>query len=93
MVLDHAEFALEITLRMKNGQGKVLGDMILEVELFGDSSATRATFAGLEIPCEDVAVFEVIKAVENQNGHKVELPLSTFQANNLELAKMSISGK
>ncbi|ENL4091781.1 hypothetical protein AB5B90_002893 [Providencia rettgeri] len=94
MVLDHAEFgALEITLRMKDGQGKVLGDTILEVEPFGDSSATRVTFAGLEIPCEDVAVFEVVKAVENQNGHKVELSLSTFQANNLELAKMSISGK
>lgn len=94
MVLDHAEFgALEITLRMKDGQGKVLGDTILEVEPFGDSSATRVTFAGSEIPCEDVAVFEVVKAVENQNGHKVELSLSTFQANNLELAKMSISGK
>ncbi len=94
MVLDHAEFgALEITLRMKDGQGKVLGDTILEVEPFGDSSATRVTFAGLEIPCEDVAVFEVVKAVENQNGYKVELSLSTFQANNLELAKMSISGK
>ncbi|WP_042844898.1 IrmA family protein [Providencia rettgeri] len=94
MVLDHAEFgALEITLRMKDGQGKVLGDTVLEVEPFGDSSATRATFAGLEIPCEDVAEFQVIKAVEEQNGHKVELPLSTFQANNPKLAKMSVAGK
>ncbi|MDF4405500.1 IrmA family protein, partial [Vibrio parahaemolyticus] len=67
MVLDHAEFgALEITLRMKDGQGKVLGDTVLEVEPFGDSRATRATFAGLEIPCEDVAEFQVIKAVEEQ---------------------------
>ncbi|MEM8191497.1 IrmA family protein [Morganella morganii] len=71
MVLDHAEFgALELTLRMKDGQGKVLGDTVLEVEPFGDSSATRATFAGLEIPCEDVAEFEVVKAVEDQNGRK-----------------------
>ncbi|ENR5392233.1 IrmA family protein [Providencia rettgeri] len=94
MVLDHAEFgALEITLRMKDGQGKVLGDTVLEVEPFGDSSATRATFTGLEIPCEDVAEFEVVKAVEDQNGRKVELPLSTFQANNPELAKMSVAEK
>ncbi|WP_272685368.1 IrmA family protein [Providencia sp. PROV130] len=92
MVLDHAEFgALELTLRMKDGKGKVLGDTILEVEPFGDSSATRATFAGLEIPCEDVAEFEVVKAVEDQNGRKVELPLSIFEANNPELAKMSVT--
>ncbi|MEX6312580.1 IrmA family protein [Providencia manganoxydans] len=94
MVLDHAEFgALELTLRMKDGQGKVLGDTILEVEPFGDSSATRATFAGLEIPCEDVAEFEVVKAVEDQNGRKVELPLSIFEANNPELAKVSVAGR
>ena len=94
MVLDHAEFgALELTLRMKDGKGKVLGDTILEVEPFGDSSATRATFTGLEIPCEDVAEFEVVKAVEDQNGRKVELPLSIFEANNPELAKMSVAGK
>lgn len=94
MVLDHAEFgALELTLRMKDGQGKVLGDTVLEVEPFGDSSATRATFAGLEIPCEDVAEFEVVKAVEDQNGRKVELPLSLFEANNPELAKMSVVGE
>ncbi|EIU7555377.1 hypothetical protein LHV18_00060 [Providencia rettgeri] len=93
MALDHAEFgALELTLRMKDGQGKVLGDTLLEVEPFGDSSATRATFAGLEIPCKDVAEFEVVKAVEDQNGRKVELPLSIFQANNPELAKMSVAG-
>lgn len=91
MVLDHAEFgALEITLRMKDEQGKVLGDTVLEVEPFGDSSATRATFTGLEIPCEDVAEFEVVKAVEDQNGHKIELSLSIFEANNPELAKMSV---
>ncbi|WP_286146231.1 IrmA family protein [Shigella sp. FC1967] len=85
MVLDHAEFgALEITLRMKDGQGKALVDTVLEVEPFGDSSAT---FARLEIPCKDVAEFEVVKAVEDQNGRKVELPLSIFQANNPELAK------
>lgn len=47
---------------------------------------------GLEIPCEDVADFEVVKAVEDQNGRKVELPLSIFQANNPELAKMSVAG-
>ncbi|OAT51966.1 IrmA family protein [Providencia heimbachae] len=94
MGLDHAEFGgLELTLRMKDGQGKVLGDTILEVEPFGDSSATRATFTGLEIPCEDIAEFEVVKAVEDQNGHKVELPLSIFQANNPELAKMSVAGR
>lgn len=94
MVLDHAEFgALELTLRMKDEQGEVLGDTKLEVEPFGDSSATRASFTGLEIPCEDVAEFQVIKAVEDQNGHKVELPLSIFQANNPKLAKMSVAGK
>ncbi|WP_285715202.1 IrmA family protein [Proteus vulgaris] len=93
MVLDHAEFgALELTLRMKDGKGKVLGDTVLEVEPFGDSSATRATFTGLEILCEDVAEFEVVKAVEDQNGRKVELPLSIFEANNPELAKMSVAG-
>lgn len=92
MVLDHAEFgALELTLRMKDGQGKVLGDTVLEVEPFGDSSATRASFTGLEIPCTDVAEFEVVKAVENQNGRKVELPLSIFEANNPELAKVSVA--
>ncbi|HFQ2073262.1 TPA: IrmA family protein [Providencia stuartii] len=63
----------------------------ITAEPFGDSSATRATFAGLEIPCEDVAEFEVVKAVENQNDRKVELPLSIFQANNPELAKMSVA--
>ena len=94
MVLDHAEFgALELTLRMKDGQGKVLGDTVLEVEPFGDSSATRAMFTGLEIPCEDVAEFEVVKAVEDQNGRKVELPLSIFEANNPELVKMSVAGE
>ncbi len=72
---------------MKNGQGKVLGDTVLEEEPFGDS---RATFAGLAIPCEVVAEFEVVKAVEDQNGRKVELPLSIFQANNPELAKMLV---
>lgn len=94
MVLDHAEFgALEITLRMKDEQGKVLGDTVLEVESFGDSSATRASFTGLEIPCEDVAEFEVVKVVEDQNGRKVELPLSIFEANNPELAKVSVADK
>ncbi|EPL8093929.1 IrmA family protein [Morganella morganii] len=63
----------------------------MEVESFGDSSATRATVTGLEIPCEDVAEFQVIKAVENQNGHKVVLPLSIFAANNPELAKMTVA--
>ena len=92
MALDHAEFgALELTLRMKDGKGKVLGDTLLEVEPFGDSSATRATFTGLEIPCEDIAEFQVIKAVEYQNGRKVELPLSIFEANNPELAKVSVA--
>ncbi|WP_275425645.1 IrmA family protein [Proteus sp. TJ1640] len=58
MVLDHVEFGvLELTLRMKDGQGKVLRDTILKVEPFGDSSATFATLTGLEIPCEDVAEF------------------------------------
>lgn len=94
MVLDHAEFgALELTLRMKDRQGKVLGDAVLEVDPFGDTSASRATFTGLEIPCEDIAEFQVVKAVEDQNGRKVELPLSIFEANNPELAKMSVAGK
>ncbi|MEY0015631.1 IrmA family protein [Providencia rettgeri] len=92
MVLDHAELsAFELTLRMKDGQGKILGDTVLEVEPFGDSSATRATFVGLEIPCEDVDEFEVVKAVEDQNGRKVELPLSIFEANKPELAKVSVA--
>lgn len=94
MVLDHAGFgALELTLRMKDRQGKVLGDEVLEVDPFGDTGASRATFTGLEIPCEDIAEFEVVKAVEDQNGRKVELPLSIFEANNPELAKMSVAGK
>ena len=92
MVLDHAEFgALELTLRMKDKQGKVLGDEVMEVEPFGDTSASRSTFTGLEIPCEDIAEFQVIKVVENQNGRKVELPLSIFEANNPELAKVSVA--
>ncbi|MEY0556108.1 IrmA family protein [Providencia sp. 1701011] len=92
MVLDHAELsAFELTLRMKDGQGKILGDTVLEVEPFGDSSATRATFVVLEIPCEDVDEFEVVKAVEDQNGRKVELPLSIFEANKPELAKVSVA--
>ena len=92
MVLDHAEFgALELTLRIKDKQGKVLGDEVMEVEPFGDTSASRATFTGLEIPCEDIAEFQVIKVVENQNGRKVELPLSIFEANNPELAKVSVA--
>ncbi|MEQ4794391.1 IrmA family protein, partial [Klebsiella variicola subsp. variicola] len=42
MVLDHAEFgALELTLRMKDRQGKVLDDAVLEVDPFGDTSASR----------------------------------------------------
>ena len=32
----------------------------------------------------------MVKAVEDQNGRKVELPLSIFQANNPELAKMLV---
>ncbi|WP_231906714.1 MULTISPECIES: IrmA family protein [Providencia] len=63
----------------------------MEVEPFGDTSASRATFTGLEIPCEDIAEFQVIKVVENQNGRKVELPLSIFEANNPELAKVSVA--
>ncbi|MDX7493652.1 hypothetical protein SJ496_11580, partial [Providencia stuartii] len=31
--------------------------------------------------------------VEDQNGRKVELPLSILEANNPELAKMSVAGK
>ncbi|MEQ4897975.1 IrmA family protein [Proteus vulgaris] len=94
MVLDHAEFgALELTLRMKDRQGKVLDDAVLEVDPFGDTSASRATFTVLEIPCEDIAEFEVVKVVEDQNGRKVELPLSIFEASNPELAKVSVAGK
>ncbi|EMW6874471.1 IrmA family protein [Providencia vermicola] len=92
MVLDHAEFgAFEPTLRMKDGQEKVLGDTVLEVEPFGDSSAPRATFARLEIPCEDVAEFEVVRVVKDQKGRKVELLISIFQANNPKLTKVSVA--
>ncbi|WP_256448166.1 MULTISPECIES: hypothetical protein [Photorhabdus] len=42
--------------------------------------------------CADIAEFKLVKAVKDQNGRKVELPLAIFDPMNPELAKMSVAG-
>lgn len=92
MSLDNAGFGpLEITLQMKDKKGSVIGNEVLEVEPFGDIGASRSITASLAILCDDIGEFKVIKAVEDKNGRKVQLPLSIFEPMNPELAKMSVS--
>ena len=93
MSLDNAGFgALEMTLQMKDKKGSVIGNEVLEVEPFGDMGANRSITASLEVLCNDIGEFKVIKVVEDKNGRKVQLPLSIFEPMNPELAKMSVSG-
>ncbi|WP_214052099.1 hypothetical protein [Photorhabdus caribbeanensis] len=54
--------------------------------------ATRATISSLEIMCADIAEFQLVKAVKDQNGWKVELPMAIFDPMNPELVKMSVTG-
>ncbi|HGM9850373.1 hypothetical protein OJ22_16000 [Proteus mirabilis] len=92
MSLDNAGFGpLEITLQMKDKKGSVIGNEVLEVEPFGEMGANRSITASLEVLCDDIGEFKVIKVVEDKNGRKVQLPLSIFEPMNPELAKMSVS--
>lgn len=93
MMSDNAGFgSLELTLRMKDKNGKVLGDEVMKVEPFGDIGALRSISSYLETECADIGEFQLIKAVEDQNGKKVELSIDLFEAMNPELAKVSVAG-
>lgn len=85
---------LELTLKTTDMFGRLIGYEKLAVNAFGDSNATRSTVAHLELKCgEDGPViheFEVVNAIENKGGNKIELPLSIFHANNPSLALVSI---
>lgn len=93
MMSDNAGFGpLELTLRMKDKDGKVLGDEIMKIEPFGDIGALRSMSSYLETECADIGDFQLIKAVEDQNGKKVEISVGLFEPMSPELAKVSIKG-
>nr|WP_314266786.1 IrmA family protein [uncultured Moellerella sp.] len=93
MVSDNSGFGpLELTFRMIDKQGKSIRNEVLKVEEFGDIGATRSISSYLETECADVGGFQLVKAIEDQNGKKVELSLGLFEPMNPELAKISVAG-
>lgn len=71
---------LLITLQVKDKEGGILEEGVMEVAPFGDSEATRAQNAFLETQCnEQASRLEVIKVTEENNGEQVVLPLSIVQ--------------
>lgn len=70
---------LEITLRLKDKAGKVIGEGVMEVAHFGDSEASRSQNSFMESEChESLDKIEVIAANEDVNGTRVPLDLSIF---------------
>lgn len=86
---------LEISLRANDLFGNQISKHTLEAEAFGDSNATRTTFALLETECiNDLHEFEITEIMEAQpNGRMLELPRYIFKAENPKLARMSIQSE
>ncbi|MBJ2118268.1 hypothetical protein [Proteus penneri] len=57
----------------------------------GDIGALRSMSSYLETECADIGEFQLIKAVEDQNGKKVEISVGLFEPMNPELAKVSVA--
>jgi hypothetical protein len=70
---------LSVTLQLKDPQGNVLEQGVMKVEPFGDSDATRSQNAFLETECRDnVSSIGIVRASEEINGKKTDLPLTIF---------------
>lgn len=70
---------LAVTMRVKDKQGNILEEGVMDVEPFGDSDATRSQHAFLETTCNDEASsIDIVKATEESDGKEINLPLSTF---------------
>lgn len=85
---------LEITLRLKDKAGKVLGEGVMEVAPFGDSDATRSQNGFMESECqESLEKIEITAASEEVNGTKVPLALSIFDPQYYKPLPMGIAEK
>lgn len=83
---------LELSLRANDLFGQSISQHLLTLEAFGESEATRTTYALLETSCIDgLQEFEVTQIREKQkSGKQLELPLYLLSAQNPKLARMKV---
>lgn len=83
---------LAVTMRVKDKQGNILEEGVMDVEPFGDSDATRSQHAFLETSCNDEASsIEIVNATEETDGKEINLPLSTFDPQYYQPLAVSIT--
>ncbi|WP_370560532.1 IrmA family protein [Edwardsiella tarda] len=84
---------LTLSLHLKDKKGTTLAKGVMEVAAFGDSDATRTQDAYMESACvENVSSVEIMKATEDRNGHRINLPLSIFDPQYYQPLPVSVVG-
>jgi hypothetical protein len=84
---------LTLSLRLKDKGGNTLAVGEMAVAAFGDSDATRSQEAYLENECvENVSAVEIMKATEESDGYKTNLPLSVFDPQYYRPLPVSVAG-